>query len=146
MISSEALAFFKTNGYFVIPNALTADEVAFLNAFVDRDIAAHPADWHVGQTHVRGHAHPLLENPQLDCFVQHPGTFSLMREILGDEIRFGQFDFRDVEPGVPDVPGQTFHGDRAHYDPRHPHRERPEWDAEHPYQSGYLCRSYSGEV
>jgi len=31
----EALALFKTNGYLVIENALTADEVAFLNDFVD---------------------------------------------------------------------------------------------------------------
>ena len=30
MTTSEALAFFKTNGYVVIPNALTAAAVAFL--------------------------------------------------------------------------------------------------------------------
>src|SRR3954470_2827863 len=116
MTTREALAFFKTNGYVVIPDALTPDEVAFLNKFMDRDLAAHPEDWHVGTTQVRGHAHPLMENPRLDPFVQHPNTFPLMREILGDEIRFGQFDFRDVEPGVPDVPGQTLHADRAYRD------------------------------
>ncbi len=58
MTTSEALAFLKTNGYVVIPNALTADEVAFLNEWVDRDMAAHPADWHGGKTQPRGHAHP----------------------------------------------------------------------------------------
>jgi hypothetical protein len=188
MTTSEALAFFKENGYGVIPNALTPDEVAFLNAFVDRDMAAHPEDWRIGQTPVRGHAHPLMENPELDRFVQHPSTFPLMREILGDEIRFGsnpllgaktapagepfltgsnpllgaktapagepfltwQFDFRDVEPGVPDIAGQHRHGDRAFRDPGFPRRhwseawdhpagERPDYDPEHPYECGYLC-------
>jgi hypothetical protein len=124
----EALAFFKANGYVVVPNAFSAEEVAFLNEFVDRDMEAHPDDWHVHDASpVRGHPHPLMENPQLDQFVQHPGTFPLMHAILGDEIRFGQFDFRDVKPGVPDIPGQRFHRDRA------------EWDPDHPYQCGYLC-------
>jgi hypothetical protein len=135
----DALEFFRTNGYVVIENALTAAEVAFLNDFVDRDMAAHPEEWRAGDPALRGHAHPLMENPQLDRFVQHPGTFPLMREILGEEIRFGQFDFRDVPPGVPDVPGQRLHGDRAHHDPRHPYRNRPEYDPQHPYASGYLC-------
>jgi hypothetical protein len=139
MTTSEALAFFKRNGYVVIPDALTREEVAFLNTFVDRDMAAHPEDWRAGEAALRGHAHPLMEHPELDPFVQHPGTFPLMQEILDEEIRFGQFDFRDLPPGVPDIAGQTLHGDRAHYDARHPHRLRPEWDPEHPYQCGYLC-------
>jgi hypothetical protein len=139
MTTPETLASFKTNGYVVIPNALTADEVAFLNEFVDRDMATHPDDWFGRQTELRGHAHPLMENPQLDRFVQHPGTFPLMREILGEEIRFGQFDFRDVPPGVPDIAGQNLHADRAFRDGRRPASERPEYDPEHPYRCGYLC-------
>jgi hypothetical protein len=138
-MTSKALNFFRTNGYVVIPNALTPDEVAFLNSFVDQDMAAHPEDWHIGKTTLRSHGHPLMENPQLDRFVQHPNTFPLMREILGEEIRFGQFDFRDVEPGVPDIAGQTLHGDRAHRVPGHPAGERPEWDPEHPFECGYVC-------
>jgi hypothetical protein len=145
MRTSEALAFFKENGYVVIPDALTADEVAFLNAWVDRDMAAHPDDWHSSKTPPRGHAHPLMESPELDLFVQHPSTFPLMREILGEEIRFGQFDFRDVPPGVENIPGQNLHGDRAFRVPNHPAGERPEYDPEHPIthfvgtRCGYLC-------
>jgi hypothetical protein len=139
MTTQEALTFFKTHGYVVIPNALSPDEVAFLNDFVDLDLREHPDDWHVGKTTVRSHAHPLMENPQLDPFVRHSGTFPLMQAMLGDEIRFGQFDFRDVEPDVPEIAGQNLHGDRAHPDPNHPHRDRPEYDPEHPYLCGYLC-------
>jgi ectoine hydroxylase len=139
MTTSEALSFFKTNGYVVIPNALTPDELACLNEWVDRDIAAHPEDWHSSKTPPRGHAHPLMESPRLDPFVQHPSTFPLMREILGDEIRFGQFDFRDIPPGIENVPGQNLHGDRAFRVPNHPAGDRPEYDPEHPYQCGYLC-------
>jgi hypothetical protein len=104
MTTSAALAFFKTNGYVVIPNALTGEEVAFLNDWVGRDMVAHP------------------------------GTFPLVREILDEEIRFGQFDFRDVAPGIENFPGQNLHGDRAFRVPGHPAGERPEYDPEHPYQ------------
>ncbi len=138
MSHDEALASFKANGYVVVPNALDATEVAFLNDFVDRDMAAHPEDWHGGQASSRGHAHPLMENPVLDPFVQHRGTYPLLQAIMGDEIRFGQFDFRDLEAGVADLAGQTLHGDRAARDSRYP-MDRPEWDPDHPYQCGYLC-------
>jgi Phytanoyl-CoA dioxygenase (PhyH) len=139
MNMAEALASFKENGFVVIPEALTPAEIRFLNAWVDRDLREHPDDWHAGQTSLRSHAHPLMENPQLDRFVQHPSTFPLLREILGEEIRFGQFDFREVEPDVLDIPGQHLHGDRAFRDPRHPAGDRPEVDPEHPYECGYLC-------
>ena len=48
MTMNEQLRFFADNGYVVVGGALTAEEVAAVNAGIDADRAAHPRQWDPG--------------------------------------------------------------------------------------------------
>ena len=48
MTMNEQLRFFADNGYVVVGGALTAEEVAAVNAGIDADRAAHLRQWDPG--------------------------------------------------------------------------------------------------
>ena len=41
----EQLEFFKENGYLVVPNALSTEEVRSINEAIDRDLIENPVMW-----------------------------------------------------------------------------------------------------
>ena len=105
--------FFSEHDYAVVGDALAADEVAFLNDFVDRSKARIPAEWGVGQGVLHTHGQILVEHPELDRFARHPAVLPLVEDILGPETRFAQIDFRDVPVGVGEKAALRFHRDRG---------------------------------
>ena len=107
------LDFFDQQDYAVVAGALDADEVAFLNDFVDRSKARIPDEWGVGKGVLHTHGQILVEHPELDRFARHPAVLPLVEGILGDETRFAQIDFRDVPPGVGEKAALRFHRDRG---------------------------------
>ena len=117
----EAFAFFQENGFAVVRNAYTSDELQFLNAFFDETQATCPRAW--GQLSKRpyytlGHplvySQPLLDHPELDKFTMHPNTFPLVRKIMNNEPRYSEFNFRDVPFGSgPLYKAIGFHRDRS---------------------------------
>ena len=95
----EVLDFFRRNNYAVISDGLTSDEVDFLNEFVAESQQRIPDEWGIGTRDIHDHGQILVEHPQLDAFVQHPTTFPLIEAILGEDVRFAQFDFRELPNG-----------------------------------------------
>jgi hypothetical protein len=136
--AASVLDAYKNDGFAVIPGALSAAEVAELNAFVDRDLQANPGDWHAPAQGARGNGQVLLRHPHLDRFVRHPVTFPLLRAILGPDIRFGQFDFRDVRPEAAEEAGMQWHRDVSYYSKCGGRI----WDPANPYRSTYACVIY----
>jgi ectoine hydroxylase-related dioxygenase (phytanoyl-CoA dioxygenase family) len=66
---------------------------------------------------VYSHGQIIVYHPEVDSYLQHPAAFALVQAIMGrDEVRFAQFDFRDVPKGVGDTP-MKFHRDRNFYPP-----------------------------
>jgi len=126
------LTFFKANLYAVIRDGMDAADVRVLNDFVDRSQQRIPDEWGVGKHALLSHGQILVEHPELDRFVQYPGVFELVRSILGDDIRFAQFDFRDAPPENSREVGMAFHQDR-------PQITRRNWDETHLYECAYAC-------
>jgi ectoine hydroxylase-related dioxygenase (phytanoyl-CoA dioxygenase family) len=88
--------FFEANGYLVIPDALSAAELAAARAAADRAEAAWRAD--PGRAGLR---RPNLEQVQApieydDLFLdlmEHPRVFPLVREILGEDVQMIDNDY-----------------------------------------------------
>ena len=120
----DIVAFFKDEGYAVVRNALSADELAHLDDFRIRTQALNPArekgkGWWAGDDGNLNWSQPLLDWPELDRYaVRHPSSWRLVGEMVGGEenIRAYQFDFRET------VAGSGKGGMRFHHDSVRDHR------------------------
>ncbi len=83
----ERLEFFKENGYVVVPDALSAEEVRSINEAIDRDLAENPVMWiDRGQSGRCQNAHALLACPEMDVTMRPPTLLPLMTAIMGEDI------------------------------------------------------------
>ena len=83
----EQLDFFKENGYLVVPNALSAEEVRSINEAIDRDLVQNSVMW-IGrrQTGRTQNAHALLACPEMDVTMRPPTLLPLISAIMGKDI------------------------------------------------------------
>ena len=85
-MSAEQLQFFAENGYVIVPNALTVEEVCTINDIIDRDLVARPTLWR-GDPNAKYQAlNILLANPELDFTMRPLNLLSLMEAIMGSDI------------------------------------------------------------
>jgi ectoine hydroxylase-related dioxygenase (phytanoyl-CoA dioxygenase family) len=129
---AEILAYFKENGFAVIENSMSAEDVGALNEFMDRSQVERPDEWGADRGGMRSHGQILVDHPELDGFVQSAATYGLLHAILGDGIRFAQFDFREAPDGSGMDIGMGWHQDGPQVDAEN-------WDPEHPYKCRYGC-------
>jgi ectoine hydroxylase-related dioxygenase (phytanoyl-CoA dioxygenase family) len=95
-MTDEQRLFFEANGYLVIPNALSPDELAQARAAADRAEAA----WRADPSRL-GLRKPNLEQVQApieydDFFLdlmEHPKVFPIVREILGEDVSMIDNDY-----------------------------------------------------
>jgi phytanoyl-CoA hydroxylase len=88
--------FFETNGYLVIPNALPADELSRVLVAVDCAEAAWRADpGRLGarNANLQQVQAPIEYDDVLFDLLEHPATFPLIREILGNDISMIDNDY-----------------------------------------------------
>lgn len=109
----QIVDFFRAQNYAVVADVLSADELRFLNEFVEHSQEQVPAEWGIGHAAVYSHGQILVNHPQLDHYARHPHTLPLVKTILGPEPRFSQIDFRDVPVGIGEKAGMDFHRDRG---------------------------------
>ncbi len=88
------LAFFKENGYYIEHGALSAEEVATVNAA----IAA------VGG----GSADAFHKTTDLDLLTYHPNIYPLARRILGDGARLSSFNYGNAAPNDTQPPADPY--------------------------------------
>ena len=82
----EQLEFFQKNGYLVVPDALSAEEVRSINDAIDRDLVENPVMWiDRGQTGRRQNVHALLACPEMDVTMRPPTLLPVMHAIMGQE-------------------------------------------------------------
>lgn len=129
----EAVDFFQDNGFVVLVNCLSADELNYLNNFFDRTQAERPDEWGLGQSRKPHHrtqgliySQPLLDYPELDDYTQHPRSYPIVCELLGgeDRPRFCEFNLRET-PENAGIGAMNFHHDKVSEDrllrsPYHP--------------------------
>ena len=83
----EQLVFFKENGYLVVPDALSDEEVKSINEAIDRDLVENPVMWiDRGQTGRRQNVHALLACPEMDVTMRPPTLLPVMNAIMGQDI------------------------------------------------------------
>lgn len=107
-----ALDFFAEQNYTVIADALTSDDVGTLLEFMDRSQAERPVEWNVGKGNVLSHTQILILHPELDRWIKLPTIFPIVEQIMGPDVRFGQFDFRSVPVDIAVDQPMAFHRDR----------------------------------
>ncbi len=100
MISEQDVAFYNDNGYLVVPNVLSADEVAELRQvtedFVEsaRHVAAHNEIYDLEDSHsaaeprVRRIKTPHAHHKAYARMVDHPNILAILQKLWGPSIRF----------------------------------------------------------
>ena len=69
----EQLAFYRENGYLVIPDALSRAQVDVLNAEIDRNLVEDRSLWSEReQSHYRLNVHILMAHEACDCTMRPP--------------------------------------------------------------------------
>ncbi len=120
----EIYDFFATNGYVVIENCLSDEEVADLNGFFDRTQQEVPEKWGLSEKRKPHHrnqglifSQPLLDHPELDGYLQHPSSYPVVEKILGgkERVRFSELNFRET-PENAGIGQMNFHHDRVSED------------------------------
>ena len=130
----KQLEFFKENGYLVVPNALSTEEVHSINAAIDRDLVENPVMWiNRGQTGRTQNVHALLACPEMDVTMRPPTLLSLMGAIMGENLCAEE---HSVMLRAPNPDGDT--ECRWHRDATRENRN----DAEPPYYTRYLSVVY----
>ena len=114
---NEQLRQFAETGYVVLEGALSREEVAAVNGGIDADVAANPREWEPGPRPgfvTVGSAAPELmhRTDALDGLMHHPSVMPLVREILGEGVRFSNLSFMRREPCAADAPEDIDGGDR----------------------------------
>lgn len=110
----DAHSEFAANGYIVIPNALTAEELVTMNDVVDRDRARCPRLW---QNRGGGCFHSvsiLLDEPVFDRSILHPVTLPVVRALMGEDLCFEEHSVRIREPIAGSAPDPHWHRDIQH--------------------------------
>jgi len=112
----EQLKLFAENGYLVLPDILTAQEVAEVNEGIDVDCAAHPEYWEPhpvasGHLAVGCDAPELMERTEaLDRLAHHPAVVPLSKHILGQGAKMSGLTYMRREPCSTPLP-EDIYGD-----------------------------------
>ena len=126
----EQLEFFKENGYLVVPDALSAEEVRSINEAIDRDLTENPVMWiDRGQSGRCQNVHALLACPEMDVTMRPSTLLPLMHAIMGKDICAEE---HSVMLRAPNPDGDT--ECRWHRDANRENRAA----AEFPYYTRYL--------
>jgi hypothetical protein len=89
MTLEQQIEFFEKHHYLNIPAALSPEEVASINAAIDRDREQFPALWSRGNR--MQSAQCLLSMPEADCVMRHPSFFEVARHVFDGDICFEEF-------------------------------------------------------
>ncbi len=103
MITPEQRSFFEENGYLIVPDALTPDELAAAR----RAASAAEVRWRADPS-LPGVRRPDLEqvlgimeyHPALADLLDHPRLFPMVRELLGPDVMMLDHDYFMTPPGA----------------------------------------------
>ena len=114
-LAADDLAFFRRNGYLVLPQAITAAERDALLDLYDRDRKESLDFWkstvHGGQ---EMNCDALVSSPGFDAAIRHPVILAVVERLLGGLACFSELCIRYMAPYEgPDAP-PGWHRDRPH--------------------------------
>ena len=113
----DQLRFFADNGYLVLRDALTDEEVSAANDAIEADRTAYPEHWEPGLV-ASGHLAVGCDAPELlhrtealDGFVQHPSIVPLVDSILGPGAKLSGLTYLVRESCLVQPPGDLDDGE-----------------------------------
>ena len=89
MTTDDHIEFFEKNHYLLLPGVLQADEIAVLNAAIDRNREQYAATWSSGKRSQS--AQCLLGMPEADFLIRHPSFFPVAQHAFDGDICFDEF-------------------------------------------------------
>lgn len=118
------VAFFRANSYVALPDLLTPEQVAALNAAMDRDREQNRFMWFC-EGHPDYNCNLLLTEPLFEITIRHPTVLALVERLMGGPICFEELSVRHTGPSDTARP-TGWHRDRPHW-PEHPlHLDYPQ--------------------
>ena len=120
------LTHFQNNGFVILENVLTPDEVEYYVDLFDRDRQkwGSPNFWHPFGTYQTRNCHALVTSPEFDQLLRHAKILPLVEFLMGGPTCFSELCLRHMTP-YNGTPNQSFH------------RDRPHWE-EHPLRMDYM--------
>ena len=106
-------AFFRDHSYVVLPDLLSTDLVAQMNAAIDRDHAEHGYFWDC-EVSRNGTSNLLLTEPVFEQAVRHPDVLALVETLMGGPVCFEELSVQITRPSAESRP-TGWHRDCGHW-------------------------------
>ena len=112
----KELKFFRDNGYFVVPEALSSLEVATLNQAIDEDRERYDSLWlRRGEGGRRQSVSVLLSSAAFDGIIRHPVILERVEALMGEGLCFEELSVMIREPLTGEPPAASWHRDQRHW-------------------------------
>lgn len=112
----KELDFFRDNGYFVVPEALSTLEVSALNQAIDEDLERYDSLWlRRGEGGRRQSVSVLLSSAAFDGAIRHPVILERVEALMGEGLCFEELSVMIREPLVGEPPAASWHRDQRHW-------------------------------
>src|SRR6266568_6717510 len=82
---------FEKQGFLVIPEALTMEQIAALNRAIERDRQAYPEGWLQFNEALAQAPDILARTSDFDFAIENPLTLGFLRNLIGEDITFEEF-------------------------------------------------------
>ncbi len=110
---TEQGAFFRHNSYLILPDLLSPEKVAELNAAIDRDRSQRAYFWGTASS-ANGTSNLLLTEPVFEPVVRHPAVLPLVETLMGGAVCFEELSVQITKPSTEARP-TAWHRDRGHW-------------------------------
>jgi ectoine hydroxylase-related dioxygenase (phytanoyl-CoA dioxygenase family) len=117
-MKESSRTFFEANGYLVIPNAFSSEEVLALNKAIDRDRQVSKL-WQNRGNGRHQNANVLMTSDAFDKTITHPSVLPTIEELVGQNVCFEEHSVMIREPVTENAPAPNWHRDINHL-PEHP--------------------------
>ena len=125
--TQEILSHFQENGFVILEEALTPDEIKYYVDLFDQDRQKWgdlAVLWHPFGEYQTRNCHALVSSPEFDKLLRHENILPVIEFLMGGKTCFSELCLRHMTP-YNGEPNQSFH------------RDRPHWE-EHPLRMDYI--------
>jgi hypothetical protein len=102
---------FLESGFAVLPNVLRETELAELNAAIDEDMRASPAEWVYFSDSFIQTVDILPRRSDFDGVIEHPAVLPVLRELIGPDLTFEEFSIILRNPTTEGSDHKSWHRD-----------------------------------
>ena len=102
---------FHERGFLIVPNALSAEQLAILNGGIDQDLNEHDDSWVKFDESLIETPDILSRTKEFDFAIENPRTLGIFRSLIGELITFEEFEILIRNPTVKTQDIKAWHRD-----------------------------------